>query len=62
MIYAFGDYELDTQLCELRCGRAPIRLEPKVFDALAYLLQHRDRVVSRQELFESLMAQTVHER
>jgi DNA-binding winged helix-turn-helix (wHTH) protein len=54
MIYVFGDYELDTRLYELRRARAPIKLEPKVFDALAYLLQHRDRLVSRQELFEYL--------
>ena len=28
--------------------------EPQVFDVLAYLLRHRDRIVSKQELFESV--------
>jgi hypothetical protein len=34
MIYRFGDYELDTQLFELRCGGTPLQIEPKVFDLL----------------------------
>ena len=32
----------------------PLQLHPKVFDLLAYLLQHRNRVVTRQELFDTL--------
>ncbi|MEE8292691.1 MAG: AAA family ATPase, partial [Candidatus Tectomicrobia bacterium] len=31
-----------------------MKLQPKVFDLLAYLLQHRDRVMTRQTLFEHL--------
>jgi len=38
MIYVFGDYELDTRLYDLRHAGKPTRLEPKVFDVLAYLL------------------------
>jgi DNA-binding winged helix-turn-helix (wHTH) protein len=32
----------------------PLKLQPKVFDLLAYLIQHRDRVITRQELFDTL--------
>ena len=31
-----------------------VRLEPHVFDLLQYLIEHRDRVVPRQELLDSL--------
>jgi DNA-binding winged helix-turn-helix (wHTH) protein/tetratricopeptide (TPR) repeat protein/class 3 adenylate cyclase len=54
MIYRFGDYELDTQLFELRCGGLPLPLEPKVFDLLAHLIRYRDRVVTKQELLTLL--------
>ena len=47
MIYTFGDYELDTTLYELRAAGAPCPLEPRVFNVLAYLVQHRAHVVTR---------------
>ena len=52
MIYAFGEYELDTGLYELRCAGTSRKVEPKAFDLLIYLIQHRDRVVTREALFE----------
>ena len=54
MIYCFADYEFDTRLYELRQAGAPCLLEPQVFDTLAYLIRHRDRFVSKQELLERL--------
>jgi predicted ATPase/DNA-binding winged helix-turn-helix (wHTH) protein len=54
MLYLFGDYELDTRLYELRHGGRPCKLEPQVFNVLAYLLQHHDRVVTKDELLEQL--------
>jgi TolB-like protein/DNA-binding winged helix-turn-helix (wHTH) protein/Flp pilus assembly protein TadD len=50
MIYAFGDCELDTCLYTLRRAGQSIRLRPKVFRVCVYLVEHRDRVVSREEL------------
>mgnify|MGYP001569428749 CR=1 FL=1 len=50
MIYAFGDCELDTCLYSLQRAGQTIRLRPKVFRVCLYLLEHRDRVVSREEL------------
>lgn len=54
MLYSFGDFELDTQRYELR--RAGIRqpLEPQGFNVLRYLLDHPDRVVTKEELLENL--------
>jgi DNA-binding winged helix-turn-helix (wHTH) protein len=54
MIYTFGDYELDTFLYELRCAGTVLKIEPQVFNVLAYLIQHCDRTVTRQELLEQL--------
>ena len=50
MIYAFGDYELDEALFELRRAQTRVAIEPKVFNVLAYLLINRDRVVTKDEL------------
>ena len=54
MLYAFGDYTLDTQRYELRHAGTLCKLEPQALDLLAYLLQHHDRVVTKQELLEYL--------
>ncbi len=51
-IYIFGEWELDTRLSELRCAGKPLTLEPKVFDVLLYLIEHRERVVSHEELMQ----------
>jgi adenylate cyclase len=50
MLYLFGGYALDTELRELRHRAAVVSAEPKVFDLLAYLIEHRHRVVSRDDL------------
>ena len=52
MIYAFEDYRLDTDRLELWCGSDPIGVEPQVFSLLVYLVEHRDRVVGKDELIE----------
>src|SRR5215470_5029071 len=54
MRFTFGDYVLDTQRYELHHAGALVKLRRKVFQVLVYLLAHRDRVVSKQELFEHL--------
>jgi TolB-like protein/DNA-binding winged helix-turn-helix (wHTH) protein/Flp pilus assembly protein TadD len=50
MIYVFGDCDLDTSLYTLRRAGQTIRLRPKAFRVCLYLLEHRDRVVPREEL------------
>jgi TOMM system kinase/cyclase fusion protein len=54
MLYVFGDYCLDLLRYELHQSEAPIPLSPKVFQVLAYLVTHRDRVVLKQELLDHL--------
>src|SRR5215831_10767079 len=54
MRYIFGDYVLDIQRQELRRAGEPLKLRRKVFQVLAYLLAHGERVVSKQELLAHL--------
>jgi adenylate cyclase len=48
--YLFEDFALDTERRELRRGQAPVAIEPKVFDLLAFAIENRRRVVSRDDL------------
>lgn len=50
----FGDCELSVERIELRRGGEIVDLEPQVFDVLAYLLRHRERVVPKTELFDQI--------
>ena len=52
MRYVFGNYVLDTQRYELHHAGEPLKLRRKVFQVLAYLLAHCERVVPKQELLE----------
>ena len=54
MIYHFDDYELDMARFELRDDGAVQPLEPQVLTLLAYLIEHRERLVPKNELFEKL--------
>jgi DNA-binding winged helix-turn-helix (wHTH) protein len=54
MLYVFANCTLDTQLYVLRRADRVIALRSKVFQVLAYLLEHRDRVVSKNELLEAV--------
>ena len=58
MIYHFHAYSLDEARCELRHREQLMAIEPKVFQVLLYLLQHRDRVVSKAELLEQCWPET----
>jgi TolB-like protein/Tfp pilus assembly protein PilF len=48
--FVFGDHTLDTNRRELCRRGEPIAVEPQVFDLLVYLIEHRDRVVSKDDL------------
>ncbi len=52
--YGFGSHVLDTERRELRRGSKAIPIEPQVFDLLVYLVENRDRVVSKDQLFASV--------
>jgi TolB-like protein len=52
--FRFGDHSLDTDRRELQRGGALVALEPQVFDLLVYLVQNRERVVSKDDLLEAV--------
>jgi len=56
VLYLFEDFALDTERRELRRGAAAVPVEPQVFDLLNYLIQHRERVVSKGDLLASIWA------
>jgi TolB-like protein len=52
--FLFADHTLDTARRELHRGSARIAVEPQVFDLLTYLVQNRERVVSKDDLIASV--------
>lgn len=52
MLIQFGDIEIDTAGCELRLSSELQSLEPKAFDLLLHLIKNRDRVISKDEIYE----------
>ena len=53
-VYAFDGCCLDPARVELRRDGEPVHVEPQVFDVLAFLLVHRDRVVTKTELLDQV--------
>ena len=54
MQFLFADHVLDTDRRELCRGGAAVALEPQVFDLLVYLVENRERVVSKDDLIASV--------
>jgi TolB-like protein len=54
VVLAFGDHQLDIERRELRRGAELIAIEPKAFDLLAFLVLHRERVVSKDDLLQEV--------
>ena len=54
MSLRFAELELDLALFELRRDGERIPLEPQAFDVLVYLINHRDRIVSKEELMDEI--------
>jgi TolB-like protein/cytochrome c-type biogenesis protein CcmH/NrfG len=54
MQFLFADHVLDPDRRELRRGPKLIDVEPQVLDLLIYLVQNRDRVLSKEDLIASI--------
>lgn len=54
MVYEFAGYALDSRRFELTRDGTPVHVEPQVFDVLVHLIRHRDEVVSKAELLDSV--------
>jgi TolB-like protein/Tfp pilus assembly protein PilF len=52
--FHFESHVLDTDTRELRRGSESIAVEPQVLDLLVYLVENRDRVVSKDDLIASV--------
>jgi TolB-like protein len=50
--FVFGECVFDTSRRELSRGGEAVAVGPQVFDLLIHLIENRDRVVSKDELFE----------
>lgn len=54
MRYVVSGFTIDTDRFRVSAGDVPVPVEPKVFDLLVHLIRHRDRVLSRDELFATV--------
>ena len=54
MLFLFENFVLDSERRELRAGGTLVPIEPQVFDLLVYLIENRDRVVSKDDLIASV--------
>jgi DNA-binding winged helix-turn-helix (wHTH) protein len=54
VLFSFKDFALDAERRELRARGTIVPIEPQVFDLLIYLIQNRDRVVSKDDLIASV--------
>ena len=52
--YTFGAFTLDLERFRLARAGEPVHVERQVFDVLAYLIAHRDRVVAKTELLDNV--------
>jgi DNA-binding winged helix-turn-helix (wHTH) protein len=59
--YEFGPYRLNVAECRLWRGDEEIRLRPKVFDLLKVLIEHRGRMIEKNELIQLLWPDSIVE-
>ena len=59
MLVRFGDISVDSSAREARRGDDIIDIEPRAFELLLYLLEHRDRAVGKDELQDEVWSTIV---
>src|SRR3712207_1341657 len=52
--FSFPGHQLDLRTRELWRGAETVHLEPQVFDLLVFLLENRDKTVSKDELLDAI--------
>lgn len=53
-VLRFDEFEVDREARTLRSGGQLVDVQPQVFDVLLYLVEHRDRLVSREQLLDEV--------
>jgi TolB-like protein len=53
-MFRFGDFELDLERFELRRAGAVVKTEPRVLEVLSFLIEHRHRLVPKEELLDTI--------
>lgn len=53
-LYRFGRCEVDSATRQVRVDGRPSAIEPRPFDLLVHLIRHRRRVVTKEELLETV--------
>jgi Tol biopolymer transport system component/DNA-binding winged helix-turn-helix (wHTH) protein len=54
----FGDICIDFSRMTVKRGDSVVDIEPKVFDVLRFLIAHRDRLVTKEELLDGVWRDT----
>jgi DNA-binding winged helix-turn-helix (wHTH) protein len=54
LIYQFGEFILDTAKGSLFKAGVAVKLRPKVYESLKYLVEHPGRLISKEELMQAL--------
>jgi TolB-like protein/Flp pilus assembly protein TadD len=54
VLFLFEDFVLDSDRRELRAGSTIVPIEPQAFDLLVYLIENRNRVISKDDLIASV--------
>ena len=57
-LYRFGPFALDSRRRTLSRDDSPVSLTPKAFDVLLFLVQHPNRLVTKEELVQAVWADT----
>lgn len=58
ILYRFGRYRVHPARRELWLDEEQVPVQPKAFDCLTYLIEHRDRVVGNDELIAAVWGRT----
>jgi DNA-binding winged helix-turn-helix (wHTH) protein/tetratricopeptide (TPR) repeat protein len=58
-VFRFGEFELDCARRELRQKGEAVPIQPKAFELLRYLIEHRERAVDKEELQDALWPRSI---
>jgi TolB-like protein/Tfp pilus assembly protein PilF len=56
--YLFDDVRVDLQTCRVFKSGRDVRLEPKAMNVLVYFIEHRGRIIEKDELLDAVWKET----